>query len=373
MSKLGITDNSRHFSADGSNPQAFEAPWWLRGPHAQTIVGRWLRRGVRPFFRRVRIDTPDGDFLDLDYWSAPDIRTGEASPSRNPPFALLLHGLGGCASSGYMTLTCAALARRGIQAVALNFRSCGGEPNRSVRLYHSGETEDLGHVLGWLEREHPEVPYAVAGYSLGGNVLLKYLGERGERANRRLAAAAAVSVPLDLEACASRFEHRLGRLYSRYFLRKLGRNLRRKAVLHPGAYDLEAVRCARTLRDFDEAITAPIHGFRDANDYYRQSSSGPFLAAIRVPTLLLQAMDDPFVPREVIPLDLIANHPWLEARLSARGGHLGFIAGRIPWRARPWAEEVVADFIGRHLDAYRSDGTGAVAGQLATRRLTPRP
>lgn len=321
-------------------PSRFEAAWWLPGRHAQTIAGRYLRRPRVPAFRRERVELPDGDFVDLDW--APGGRADGA-------LVLLLHGLEGSARRGYAIHTYDQLARRGLRAVGLNFRSCSGEPNRNARFYHSGDTEDVRYVVRWLAERGDPVAAAV-GFSLGGNALLKYLGEEGERAPVR--AAVAVSVPYDLAAGADGLERsRMGRLYTSVFVKSLVAKAEAKAELLAGTCDIERIRRARTFREFDSAATAPIHGFADASDYYAKSSSAGYLDRIRVPTLLIHAHDDPFLPPDALPREAIRSNPWLHTAFTRRGGHVGFIGG-VPWRPRFWAEEELARFL---VDALAGD------------------
>lgn len=329
-----------------SAPPPFDPPAWPRGPHLQTLVARLLRptRSVR--FRRERWETPDGDFLDLDF-------AGEAEADERSPVVLVLHGLEGCSDSGYVRQLCAELAARGMRAAALNFRSRGGEPNRLRRFYHSGETGDTAFVLGRLRERWPRVPIGAVGFSLGGNALVKLLGERGEAARELLDAAVAVSVPYDLAAGADALEEGLGRMYTAYFLRSLRRSVRSKQEARGHDYGLEELSDVRSLRAFDDAFTAPVHGFRDADDYYRRSSAARFLPEVRVPTLVIQARDDPFLPESALPLDAIRSNPWIVDAVSRRGGHVGFLEGVVPWRPRFWAEEAAADFLGRALRPVR--------------------
>lgn len=321
----------------------FRPARWLPGGHLQTLGARLLRASdtlPRPY-RRERLETPDGDFLDLDF----------AGPADDRPLVVVLHGLEGCSSSGYVVRLCRELAVRGLRAATLNFRSRSGEPNRLPRSYHAGVTDDLAFVLRRLAARRPGRPLSAAGFSLGGNVLLNHLGERGERggdgAAPRLAAAVAISVPFDLALSADRMERGLARLYSRYFLRSLRASARAKARRFPEAFDVERALAARTIREFDDAVTAPVHGFRDADDYYRRCSSGRRLASIRVPTLILHALDDPLIPRRSVPLEAIRRNPWLVNGVTLRGGHVGFVEGGGPWTARCWAEREAARFLAR--------------------------
>lgn len=320
----------------------FRPAGWLGGPHAQTIAGRLLRRPKHPAFRRERIDLPDGDFVDVDH-----------PPFDGPPDAplvLLLHGLEGSARRGYAINTYRELAARGIRSAGLNFRSCSGELNRTRRFYHSGHTDDIAFVLRLLADRHGHAPRGLVGFSLGGNAMLKLLGELGDAAAALVQAAVAVSVPYDLAAGADSLERtRMGRFYTARFVRSLVAKTEAKAPLLRDVCDLDRIRAARTFRQFDDAATAPIHGFDSAADYYARSGSRDFLPLIRVPTLLLHAADDPFLPGEWFPHDRVAANPHIEAHITPRGGHVGFIEGP-PWAPRFWAEEQAAAFLAAQLE-----------------------
>ncbi|MDP2498391.1 MAG: alpha/beta fold hydrolase [Candidatus Palauibacterales bacterium] len=258
---------------------------------------------------------------------------------------IVLHGLEGCSRSGYVVEACRQLLRRGMRPLALNFRGRSGVPNRRRRLYHSGETDDLAYLIRRVrERSRDGVPVAALGFSLGGNVLLKYLGERNA-SETGLAAAAAVSVPFDLGASADHLERGPGRIYARSLLRSLKRSLRKKARRMPDAYDLERAERADTLRAFDDAVTAPVHGFRDAEEYYRLSSSARYLSGIDVDTAVIHAKDDPFVPADSVPADALRSNPSLRPHLCQRGGHVGFLASDRGGGIRFWAEERAANFL----------------------------
>jgi hypothetical protein len=318
---------------------------WLPGPHAQTIGGRLLRRPRPPAFTRERVETPDGDFVDLDFPAAPP------GTDAGAPLVLLLHGLEGSARRGYAIHVYRALTAHGVRAVGLNFRSCSGEVNRTSRFYHSGETEDLGFVLSMLRARFPAAPLGVIGFSLGGNALLKYLGERGLDARADVKCAVAVSVPYDLAAGADVLDTTpMGRWYTGIFLKSLVAKADAKAALLENRCDLERVRAARSFREFDDAATAPLHGFAGAADYYERSSSKRFLAEIRVPTLLLHAADDPFLPASAFPNAEVAANPCLTAVLTRRGGHVGFIGG-MPWRPHFWVETEAARWLAGRLAA----------------------
>jgi len=321
-------------------PRPYAAPRWARNPHVQTILGRLLRRPEPPAFRRERIELPDGDFVDLDE---------PVHPLTDGPVVLLLHGLEGSARRGYAINTYRALAAHGIRSVGLNFRSCSGEPNRTARFYHSGETTDIRYILELLAARYPDVPRAAVGFSLGGNALLKLLGELRDDAPALVRCAAAISVPYDLAAGADALNaSAIGRFYTRVFVKSLLAKAELKATLLHDHCDLDRVRGARSFRDFDDAATAPIHGFAGASDYYARSSSAKFLRDIRVPTLLLHAADDPFLPASAFPHDAVRDNPRLQALVAPHGGHVGFIEGT-PWSPRFWAEHTAAAFLAAHL------------------------
>jgi hypothetical protein len=296
-----------------------------------------------------RIETPDGDFLDLAWM-----------PETNPtaPLVLVLHGLEGHTRRGYMVQTFIALADRGMRAVGLNFRGCSGEVNRVARFYHSGETEDVGFIIDLLRERFPTRPLMAIGIYLGGNVLLKYLGEQGGKDATPFSAAVAVSVPYDLSAGTDALERGgMARIYVAYFLRSLLAKIRAKREILADVLALDTVFASTTLREFDDAATARLHGFADAEDYYLRSSSKRFIQSIRVPTLLLHSRDDPFLPTSALPLSVIAANPFLTLVLTEGGGHVGFFEGGPPWNPAFWMEEQSASFLAHH-----HHGTSATAG-----------
>ena len=317
----------------------YHRPWWYRGRHLQTLWGPLLRRFARVPLRRERVHTPDGDFLDLDWL--------DASPAR-APLVLILHGLEGSSRSHYVSGLLREAAALGLRGVVLNFRSCSGELNRAPRLYHSGETSDLDWVIGRLLQPEPSLRLGLVGVSLGGNVALKWLGERGERAPAQVAGAVAISTPYDLAACAGVLDRGLCRsLYTAEFLRTLKAKIRAKAHLYDGQVDLKAALRARTFAEYDRVVTAPLFGFSDERDYWTRSSSGRYLAGIRRPCLLINAMNDPFVPPSSLPTDAVARSSWLEALFPREGGHAGFLEG--PLGRRSWAERRALAFLQGHL------------------------
>lgn len=300
-----------------------------------------MRRRTRPPTRMERWSTPDDDFLDLHRIDAP----------AGAPRLLILHGLEGTFRSHYAGGLLHEAARRGWAADLLIFRSCGDEPNRALRLYHSGETEDLDFVVRRLVADDPARLLLIAGVSLGGNVLLKWLGEQGEHAPTQLRSAAAVSVPFDLARGSRHLDRGFSRFYQSHFLRSLRKKALEKSTRYPDAIRPDVVLRARTLYEFDDLVTAPVHGFRDADDYYARSSSLRYLARIRTPTLLLSARDDPFLPREVLDevRAVARTNAWLHLEFVERGGHVGFISGSLPWRPFYYAEWRATEFLANSL------------------------
>jgi predicted alpha/beta-fold hydrolase len=320
----------------------YRPAWWLPGRHLRTLWGRLGRRMPAVETRRERWDTADGDVLELDRLDG---------ASADAPRLVILHGLEGTPRSRYARGTLAEASRRGWGADLMYFRSCGGTLNRARRLYHSGETTDLGFVVDRLRREHPRSPLVFAGYSLGGNVLLKWLGEQGADLPSQVRGAAAVSVPFDLARGARYIGQGFARVYEASFLRSLKRKTFAKLAQYPDITDPARLARARSIYEFDDMVTAPIHGFRDADDYYTRSSALQYLAAIRRPTLLLSAIDDPFLPASVLEQvrTIAASTPALALEFVARGGHVGFVMGP-PWRPFYYAEWRVADFLAGVLD-----------------------
>jgi len=303
-------------------------------------MARVLRSPHGPLFERERLETPDGDFVDVDW-----------GPELGPdgPLAIVLHGLEGSSQRRYVRSVSRELVARGVRPVAMNFRGCSGEPNRALRFYHSGDTADVGWLASLIRERYPGHPVGGLGFSLGGNVLLKLMGERNDGGTGLLDAAAVMSVPYDLAAgCALMERSTMGRLYSGYFLRSLRKKVESKRTRLETAIDVNATLRSPTIWEFDERATAPLNGFADAAEYYAESSSNGFLPAIRVPTLLLHAEDDPFLPSEAIPRAATEENEYLELRLSRRGGHVGFLEGH-PWSPRFWGDQAVADFLAARL------------------------
>lgn len=332
-----------------SREEIYRPAWWAPGAHAQTLWGKFFRRRQALVAEFERWDTPDGDVLELCRMQA------EATAPR----LVLLHGLEGTVRSHYVAGFFDQARRRRWAADLIIFRGCGTELNRARRFYHSGETADLAFVLDRLVTDHPHQPIVLAGVSLGGNVLLKYLGERGESAPKQIVAAAAVSVPYDLERGARFIARGFSRIYDRHFLSTLRGKALRKLERYPDLFSRDELANARTLMEFDDVVTAPVHGFHDAHDYYTRSSSLRWLEGVRRPTFLLSAVDDPFLPAEVLnEVRTIAHaNANLTLEFTAHGGHVGFVSGRWPWKASYYAEWRVCQFLEARLGEPSNSGS----------------
>ncbi|HXC61546.1 MAG TPA: hydrolase [Nitrospiria bacterium] len=319
---------------------SFKPAWWCRGSHLQTVWRRLFGPTPAVATRHERLETPDDDFIDLD-WLMP-------GPDHRPldgPIVLVLHGLEGSSLSKYVLGLLSELSRIHWQAVAMNFRSCSGEINRQKHFYHSGETTDLDWVVGQLTQRFPAHPIYVVGFSLGGNVLLKWLGEEGEKVPDSVRGAVAVSVPFDLEVAARRIDRGINRIYGANFLKTMKEKALEKTARYPGLFDPKAITRVRSFAAFDDLVTAPLHGFRDGLDYWLSSSSAQFLGEIRRPTLLISAEDDPFLPGKYLPKKIVADSKWLESDFPAHGGHVGFVQGPMPWAASYWIDQRIVRFL----------------------------
>lgn len=313
-------------------PAAFRPAWWLPGAHLQTVWPALAPRRLTVAIQRRRVELPDGDFIDVDW-------VGERGP-----IVVVLHGLGGASDSHYVRGMLSAIARQGWRGALMHFRGCSGEANRLPRGYHAGETGDLDFLVYQLHQDEPQTPLAVIGFSLGGNVLLKWLGERGDAAPIR--AAAAVSVPFDLANAAARVHQGFSRVYELRMLRSLQAVMSLKTAQQPLPWDDRAIAAITSLREFDDRITAPLHGFHDADDYYARASCRPYLAAVATPSLVIHAVDDPFMSPGVVPTARqLSAATTLE--LSNHGGHVGFVAGQ-PWAPHYWLESRVPAFLASH-------------------------
>lgn len=322
-------DRAVDSATDGA--PSYHPPVWLRNPHVQTIYAACAAPAPRVSFRRERWETPDADFVDVDWL---DAGRGTERASRvectDSPLVALFHGLEGSSRSHYARTIMHAVRSRGWRGAVIHFRGCSGEPNRLARAYHSGDTDEMQWMLERL-RSVGQGPVCAVAVSLGGNVLLKWLGERGALARDLVGAACAVSAPLDLVAAGTALDHGFNRLYTWNFLRTLRRKSLAMLARHPEAIPTtpDAVRAARTLRAFDDVVTSRLHGFRDAMDYWSRSSSKPWLRGIDVPTLVLNARDDPFLPQSALPGPNEASAA-VTFDFPTHGGHVGFVTGRFP-------------------------------------------
>lgn len=301
-------------------PEAYSAPAWLPGGHLQTLYPTLFLRGPRMRYRRERWELDDGDFLDADWADGP----------ANAPILVLFHGLEGSSASPYARNLMQAANRCGWRGVVVHFRGCSGEPNRLPRAYFAGDSAEIAQVLSRLREAFPRARLHAVGISLGGNALLKWLGEAGNSANRFLSSAAAISAPLDMNAAGAALDQGFNRrVYTAHFLSTLKRKSLAKAARFPGLLDAAAIHAASTFREFDTLVTAKLHGFRDAEDYWTRASSKPLLPKIRVPTLVLNAKNDPFLPSPALPrphevsASVVLQQP-------ETGGHVGFPDGSFP-------------------------------------------
>ena len=309
---------------------AFRPAWWLRNPHLQTLWPTFFRPRPELDLTPERLELPDGDFLDLA-WTRPN----------GGPVVVVLHGLEGSLNSHYAGSTLAALHRAGLHPVFMHLRGCSDEPNRLDRSYHSGASDDLASVIDHITRTRGRPPEAAVGFSLGGNLLLKYLGERGEASP--LQAAVAISVPYQLLACARRLDKGLSRLYRRHLVTRLQNSYLKKFRDRPAPLAVDPTRLDNFF-DFDDRITAPLNGFAGAEDYYSRCSSRDFVQHIHTPTLLLHALDDPFMyPHTPPTADELG--PGVTLELSRRGGHVGFVAGRFPGKGEYWLDERISKYL----------------------------
>lgn len=316
----------------------------LRGahnPHLQTLLPRLLRRQPQFIPITQTLETPDGDFLELAWTESP-------LTAKHKPRVVLFHGLEGNFHSPYAHGLLQAIRDAGWLGLLMHFRGCGSEPNRLARAYHSGDTADARFVLQWLQLNFGEQNTAAIGISLGGNMLARYLAEYGT--DSLLQAAVTVSAPFALEPCSRRLEQGFSRIYHQYLLGKMKSNLLRKMTLRRVDLPLSQaeIRQLRRLRDFDHLLTAPLHGFDSAEDYYQRCSALPVLTHITVPTLMLHAKDDPFMTEAVIPPQgtLPAN---IEYQLTEHGGHVGFVGGT--WQQpQMWLEQRIPQWLRPHLE-----------------------
>lgn len=320
---------------------SYRSPCCFRSGHLQTIFPNLFRRVEGVAYVRRRLATPDDDFIDLDWSTVGSHRV-----------ALLAHGLEGNSSRPYVLGMVRAFNRRGWDAVAWNFRGCGGEPNRTLRFYHSGDTPDLQSVVTHVLRNAGYEQLVLVGFSLGGNVILKYLGERGRAIDPKIKGAAVFSVPCDLAASSRRMARLDNSLYMKRFMNMLHEKIRAKMRLFPGEIHDRGFERMRTFKDFDERYTAPLHGFSSAEDYWEKAGSKPFLTRIARPTLLVNALDDPFLAPSCYPCREAEDNPHLFLETPSVGGHVGFVTFRKD--GEYWSEARAVEFLSGVGDLYGS-------------------
>lgn len=313
----------------------FKPAWWLPGAHAQTLWPSLIRRPVKIELSTERLILPDDDFIDLA-WT-----TGNYDK-----IVIVLHGLEGSIDSSYAKGILAAIHNNGWHGVFMHLRGCSGEHNLKDYSYHSGETGDFRFLVETLRKRHPEATLSAIGYSLGGNALLKYLGEYKE--DSQLKAATAVSVPYLLSNSAAKLEKGFSRIYQRHLVNRLINKVSNKFKDRQAPFNITDLKKWNTFRLFDHHVTAPLHGFKGSADYYEKSSSRQFLKKITTPTLLIHSKDDPFMSMDAIP-DKNDLSESVTLELSSHGGHVGFISGNTPWKARYWLEQRIPEFLGTYL------------------------
>ncbi len=308
---------------------SYRAPWWLKSPHLQTILPTLMRKRPQLDFTWERLELKDGDFIDLAWYPRPQA-----------PLVLMMHGLEGTLNSHYVSTLVQALHQAGFSVVFMLLRGRGLEPNRLAKSYHSGASADLAEVLTQLQARR-QMPAAAIGVSLSANLLLKYLGETGNRSG--LKAAVAISTPFQLAVCAKKLEQGFARVYGQYLLKQLKDSYRTKfqRLAEPKPLDLNKLT---TLYQFDDQVTAPLNGFANAADYYQRSSSAQFLGKIQTPTLIIHALDDPFMRPSIVP-SAEQTSASVRLELTEHGGHVGFIRGRVPWKLCYWLDERVPTWL----------------------------
>ncbi len=328
----------------------FKPAWWLKNCHLQTILPRVYRKNHTLNVTTETLTLPDGDFVDLAWTRKPE--QGETTP-----IVAVFHGLEGSINSFYARGMMDAIRAQGWIGVLMHFRGCSGKLNKHARAYHSGETEDARFFLNHIQSHYPTAPLSAIGFSLGGNVLTKYLGEESHLS--QLASAVVISAPLHLAGCAERISRRFSRIYQKYLLDMLKNTTIKKMEAFKSAFPLKlsADQIARfkTLMQFDDAITAPLHGFKSAADYYAKASGLQFLKSIKTPSLFIHAKDDPFMSHSVIPSSADLS-PTIQYELSEAGGHVGFLSGKNPMNPTFWLEKRAPLYIAEQLKKFRTGG-----------------
>ncbi len=312
----------------------FKPAWWMRNRHLQTIMPRFFRPFHKTRYNLSTLNTPDGDFLELA-WAQPH--------NDHAPLAIVLHGLEGNINSFYAKGMMKKLKQQGFAVVLMHFLNCSREVNRLARAYHSGETEDLRFFINYLKGKFPSRPLFAVGFSLGGNVLAKYLGEQGQSSH--LTGAAVVSAPFDLSASCEIIRKSLCKIYQKYLLDRMKKSMQRKLPQIQQQINLtpEKLKSINDLWQFDDMLTAPLHGFSGAEDYYQQASAKPYLKTIATPTLIVHAKDDPMLSVKAVPNGTDVSD-YVTLRVSDKGGHVGFISGNNPFKPVYWLEHIVPSY-----------------------------
>lgn len=319
----------------------FKPAFGLSNPHLQTILPTFLRARHKIDYSHQILELDDGDFLDLAW-------TELTNDSR--PIVIVFHGLEGSVDSPYAKGIMSAIKKRGWKAVLMHFRGCSGRLNRLARSYHSGETLDAKQLINFLKSSYPDSPLAAVGFSLGGNMLLKLQAELGSQSE--LKAAVSVCAPLMLSNCANRLNKGFSRVYQRHLINRMKKNLRVKAKKHNFerliSLDKQKISQLKNFREFDNQVTAPLHGFKGVDDYYSKSSSRQYIKKIQTPTLIIQTMDDPFMTQDAIP-DASELSEYTQLEISESGGHVGFIGGHL-FKPAFWLEKRIPEFLSHYLN-----------------------
>jgi len=327
---------------------SFYPAWWCKNPHIQTLWPIFARKfSPKPKYQRERITLHDGDFLDLDWLG---------SPTEDLPITLILHGLGGSSDSHYVRGLTTKLAKHGIRSCVMHFRGCSGEPNRRARSYHGGETRDLNSTIQYLRTKFPDSIILAVGYSLGAGVLLKWLGEQGS--SSVITAGVAVAAPFDLRASAKKMEHGASRLYQFWLLRHMKNTVHRKSYLLQKHIDIAKLLKTRTFETFDDIGTAPVHGFKNAADYYLKASCGSYLGKITTPVLVINTIDDPLISNNSLR-DKTRLGSGIILESCQFGGHIGFVAGLLPGCSTYWLEDRIWRYINSKISSLSALNHGS--------------
>lgn len=318
---------------------SFSPAWWLKNGHVQTMAAKFLRRNHTLTTSDETLELPDGDFVDLAW-------TEKVSSNCSRPIVAVLHGLEGSINSHYAKGMMSAIKANGWVGVLMHFRGCSGRPNRMAKSYHSGQTCDVDFFSQYLAQQYPQAKKAIVGFSLGGNVLTRYLAEQKENIYQ---AASVICAPLDLSSCCDRINQGFSRVYQKYLVDMLkDSTLEKMRINLLNNIDKKKLLNISSIRDFDQMVTAPVNGFADAHDYYQKASGRDVIGDIQTPCLIMHASDDPFLcHKNTTAVDELPEHITFE--ISNRGGHVGFISGSNPFKPQFWLESRVPEFFSRHL------------------------